>query len=207
MILNIILWSPNLSQVCSAKANMEVHLTDPADIFQANEENEVNTGAGEVMHFEGSPLKKNVFICENTDCGKVYRRKDSLADHQRIVHGAAKLKCQLLDCPALFSRRQFYLGHMWTKHGIGSGAKCDECGKREMTLGLLRKHRSDVHGAADLKCTEPGCQAFYNEKFYLRRHMWMEHGIGEGIKCGECGKRQSDPWHLRTHLRLVHGKM
>ena len=87
-----------------------------------------------------------------------YRRKDSLADHQRIVHGAAKLKCQLPDCPALFSRRQFYLGHMWTKHGIGSGAKCDECGKREMTLGLLRKHRSDVHGAADLKCTEPGCQ-------------------------------------------------
>ena len=196
----------SLSQVCSARLNVDVHLTDPVVLGGVNNEDDWNI-SGEELSLDGPAVKKKVHMCEMGNCGKIYQNNTGLADHHRSVHGAPKLRCEDPACFALFAVRKSHLGHMWVEHGIGAGPKCDECGKRELNLGLLRKHLHTVHGdiklTDKLQCTEPECRAVYTRK-HLRRHMWMEHGIGEGVKCSECGKRATDLWYLADHLRAVH---
>jgi len=198
-------------QVCSARANVEVHMTNPMELVEEKEGDELRID-DQVLSLEGCAVQRKVYICEKIGCGKMYLKKNRLEDHQRSVHGAPKLKCEDSDCTAQFSGRESHRGHMWVQHGIGTGAKCEECGKRELYLGLLRKHIDTVHGgprqAPNLefkhKCTEPGCKAVFTNKHNRHRHMWTEHGIGAGAKCGECGKREQDISHLRNHLRAVH---
>ena len=178
-------------------------MTNPMELVKDKEGDELSID-DQVLSLEGCAVKRKVHICEKSGCGKMYQEKIRLADHQRSVHGAPKLRCEDPDCTAQFSRRQPHLGHMWVEHGIGAGVKCEECGKRELSLGLLRKHLSTVHGAPVLQCSESGCEAVFTEKRQKSRHMWTEHGIGAGAKCDECGKREPDIWHLRNHLRVVH---
>jgi len=260
-------------QVCSARANVKVHMTNPVELIEGKEEEELSID-DQALSLEGCAVqrKRKVYICEKIGCGKMYPEKSRLADHQRSVHGAPKLKCLEPNCSALFIAKDSLPRHMWVehgigagatceecgervsnlkkhlrtvhgapqlapkhrcsepgceavftgkehrrrhiwkKHGIGAGASCEECGKRELNLGLLRKHLRTVHGASHLtpslvpkhQCSETGCQAVFTQKRYRRRHMWTEHGIGAGAKCDECGKREPDIWHLRNHLRVVH---
>ena len=114
-------------------------------------------------------------VCDEPSCAQEYCNKINLADHKRRVHGAEKLKCRDSDCSALFINSAAVTGHMWAKHGIGKGATCEECGKREPKVAYLKNHKRAVHGAPKLQCKEPGCTKTFIYDIDLYNHMKRKH--------------------------------
>lgn len=55
--------------------------------------------------------KMNPEECEVADCGKMFNGKSHLADHMRMVHGFAKLKCNVGECSAEFMSDAVLLKH------------------------------------------------------------------------------------------------
>ena len=124
-----------LTQVCSAKANVEVHLTNPVDFLKTNAAVEMNS------------------------------------DHR----GSSKLKCSDSSCTAEFGGNQALKTHMWVKHGVGKGSKCDECEKRLYGAADLKNHMRAVHGAPRLNCKELGCHATFTYYQELLKHRKTQH--------------------------------
>ena len=164
----------NIFQVCSAKANVQVHIANPEELAEGKHEREPNR-IEHMLEVEGSAVKRKIYICEYFNCGEMFPRPMLLADHQRKAHGAAKLKCQNQECPATFDSRQSQLRHMWVNHGIGEGIRCDECGKREAGLRSLEDHRRSAHGAPKLVCDRQDCGAAYAYASSLRHHIRLNH--------------------------------
>jgi len=54
---------------------------------------------------------KPVVDCEMADCGKKFNLKSHLADHMRMVHGFAKLKCNVGECTAEFMSDAVLMKH------------------------------------------------------------------------------------------------
>ena len=54
---------------------------------------------------------KPVVECEMADCGKKFSVKSHLADHMRMVHGFAKLKCNVGECTAEFMSDAVLMKH------------------------------------------------------------------------------------------------
>ena len=79
---------------------------------------------------------------------------------------------------------------------------CGEIFPRPM---LLADHQRKAHGAAKLKCQNQECSATFDSRQSQLRHMWVNHGIGEGISCDECGKRETGLRSLEDHRRSAHG--
>ena len=54
---------------------------------------------------------KPVVECEMAECGKKFSFKSHLADHMRMVHGFAKLKCNVGECTAEFMSDAVLMKH------------------------------------------------------------------------------------------------
>ena len=68
-------------------------MTNPMELVEEKEGDELRID-DQVLSLEGCAVERKVHTCEKIGCGKMYQRKNRLADHQRSVHGAPKLKCQ-----------------------------------------------------------------------------------------------------------------
>ena len=77
-------------------------MTNPMELVEEKEGDELRID-DQVLSLEGCAVKRKVHICDEIGCGKMYRYKIGLADHQRSVHGAPKLRCKDPDCTAQFS--------------------------------------------------------------------------------------------------------
>ena len=117
--------SPLPAQLCTARADLsDDSLPTKPQIKKVN-----------VTHSEGLALKK--YFCDEPSCDKEFHSTTGLADHKRGAHGANKLKCLDSNCNASFASRTACRGHMWVKHDIGKGPKCDQCGKKEPNISYL----------------------------------------------------------------------
>ena len=113
------------------------------------------------------------FFCDEPGCGRGFSNKNLLFNHKRRFHN--KLKCQDSECSALLPSSSSCLKHMWVKHGIGKGPKCDQCGKREPSVEYLRGHERAVHGAPKLQCRESGCNYNCNYNTDMYGHIKNKH--------------------------------
>ena len=128
--------------------------------------------ANHVKKFHADYFK---FFCDKPGCGRGFPKKSILFSHKRRVHVTDNLKCQDSAFSALFQRSQTCRSHMWVKHGIGKGPKCDQCGKREPSVEYLRGHERAVHGAPKLLCREPGCARVFNYNTDMFKHIRIKH--------------------------------
>ena len=55
-----------------------------------------------------------------------------------------------------------------------------------------------------LKCLDQSCTTKFSCEIHLNRHMWTMHGVGKGLECDVCGKRQNSSYHLSDHMRSLH---
>ena len=134
--------------------------------------NEERSNTVEEEH-QNKKLKRQ--CCKEPGCGKSFGNSFQLANHNISVHGSAKLKCLDQRCTAEFVTKQGLERHMWEKHGIGKGPKCDECGKRIAIETDLKGHMRSFHGAPKLECEVPGCSSTFSFEKGLVLHMKNKH--------------------------------
>ena len=115
------------------------------------------------------------FSCEEPGCGKSYGNRDNLKGHTRSEHGSAKLKCGDSSCTAEFSFQRDLNRHVWVKHGVGKGLKCDKCGKRQSSSFCLKDHMRAFHGAPEIQCGAHGCDATFKYCKSRTKHMRTKH--------------------------------
>ena len=63
------------------------------------------------VHQKEKPVVKPLVDCEMTDCGKKFSLKSHLRDHMRMVHGFAKLKCNVGECTEEFMSDAVLMKH------------------------------------------------------------------------------------------------
>jgi len=158
-------------EVCSARADLGDELLQPQ--LQTRRVKVVPGMSNDSLSLKESQLKRK--YCDEPGCDREYYNNTDLANHKRRAHGAEKLKCRDLDCPAQFGNSASLSRHMWVKHGIGKGPKCEECGKKESTVQYLRNHQRAAHGAAKLQCKVPGCTKTFIYDTDLCNHMKKKH--------------------------------
>ena len=141
------------------------------------EEIENESNAGNNFSEEKGHLNKRLksFICEEPGCGKSYNARDHLNNHKRSEHGAAKLKCKDSSCTVELVSTEGLRRHMWARHGVGKGPKCDECEKRYLSPADLENHMRSAHGAPKLPCNVLGCPSTFNSYQSLFKHRKTKH--------------------------------
>ena len=158
--------------MCTAKPNLG---DDQLQNKLVTKEVKVNAGRGsDILTQEEGPLKSKLY-CDEPRCGRQFNDEIHLANHKRRVHVADKLKCTDASCPASFADRARLRGHMWVKHDIGKGPKCDKCGKKEPNISYLKNHHRAAHGAPKLQCKEPGCAKTFTYDIEMYKHMKRKH--------------------------------
>ena len=147
-------------------------------------------------------LNKELFMCDQ--CPNVYRSKDSLKKHIRVIHSGKPAK-KIRKCP--HCEKEFITipclkEHIAVKHEGNTPYKCPQCQRAFGTMDRLKTHERNVHRR--LKCEECG-QEFCNT-FILKRHKASVHGIRPtGVfQCPACplffNQKVSLDKHVVKHL-------
>jgi len=117
-------------------------------------------------------------------CGEEWKRSDRLADHMRMKHGAAKLRCRKENCPKEFRSTSGFYWHMKTAHRLVVMAPWAR------NLRLVAKGGS-VEGEAKpakakeaikVKCPMESCNKMFLKKRYLLKHMRRVHRVKEEVE-------------------------
>jgi DNA-directed RNA polymerase subunit RPC12/RpoP len=112
-------------------------------------------------------------------CNRLFRTKDRLKEHTRVVHSGVVYACQVDDCPQkgkAYRSKNGYVHHMKSKHS-GTTYHCDECNKTYGNQGALRVHFRVKHNGRKYKC--PECDAPYTKKVTCDSHALRRHTIYE----------------------------
>ena len=99
----------------------------------------------------------------------------SLSLRESALHGSSKFNCMVPECNSNYSFNNHLVKHMWVKHALGKGVKCDECGTRQYSIYDLKDHMRIAHGAPKLECEVLGCSSTFTCSVNLKRHMKNLH--------------------------------
>uniref|UniRef100_A0A8C6AGG0 Uncharacterized protein n=2 Tax=Monodon monoceros TaxID=40151 RepID=A0A8C6AGG0_MONMO len=179
-----------------------------------------STGCEEPFHCGKSPYKCG-------ECGKAFRCKRTLVQHQRI-HSGGLYECS--ECGKTFTYKHTFLRHKTLHTGerpfecsecgktfrfkyklvqhqrIHTGERpyeCAECGKAFGCKSKLVRHQRIHTGAKPYECTE--CGRFFRQSSSLVQHQRIHTGA-RPYECGECEKSFSQSSSLIQHLRIHTGE-
>ncbi|XP_049431835.1 zinc finger protein 501-like [Epinephelus fuscoguttatus] len=153
------------------------------------------------VHSEERP-----FRC--TDCGKTFKLKRELVQHQVVHTGEKPFRCE--ECGAEFSGSCAFKTHMLV-HGAKKPLMCDLCGKTFFYNSKLLEHQQVVHqdretpqkdgqkGLSRVHVEENNficatCRKSFHRKCTFVHHMWRH------------GKEMSNSCRLKEHITLHTGE-
>ncbi|KAM4662360.1 gastrula zinc finger protein XlCGF66.1-like isoform 2-T3 [Discoglossus pictus] len=210
--------------------------TDQEEVFNLTghqqvkeEENPINISKDLFMnwnfpgqHHNSFPYLMKSFAC--SECGKRFRYKSDLFNHQRIHTGEKTFSCS--QCKKSFSRKQYLVKHQRTHTGekpfvclicgkcfsdnthfvihqrSHTGEKpftCMECGKSFTRKEKLNSHQRSHTGEKPFSCLV--CGKCFTSNAYLVIHQRIHTGE-KPYACSDCGKCFTQKQHLNTHQRL-----
>ncbi|KAM4030871.1 gastrula zinc finger protein XlCGF66.1-like [Anomaloglossus baeobatrachus] len=138
---------------------------------------------------------KKPYSC--SECGKYFKVKNSLINHQRSHTGEMPFSCS--ECGKCFKEKSNLIHHLKI-HTVEKPYSCSECGKFFSTKLSLDKHLRIHKGEKPFSCLE--CGKCFLVKDHLVTHQ-RTHTGEKPFSCQECGKcfavRNQLVIHLRTH--------
>ncbi|XP_031419490.1 histone-lysine N-methyltransferase PRDM9-like isoform X4 [Clupea harengus] len=134
-----------------------------------------------------------------TQCGKSFKEKNRLKQHQRI-HTEGPYTCT--QCGKIFSslsalklHRRIHTGEM--------PYTCTQCGKSFMRNDRLKQHQCIHTGKKPYTCTQ--CGKGFISQGGLKVHQRLHTGE-RPYQCTECGKTFSESGSLKSHSRIHTGE-
>ena len=116
------------------------------------------------------------YKCKAEGCGEIFPSNDAVKDHERNVHKSL---------PALV---------------------CSTCDEKKVisfkSKRAWRTHQKLYHkGDWNFPCTVQGCEAMFNIKGELTRHLLHVHDLGEQIPCPHCKKPLNGELAMHRHFK------
>lgn len=121
-----------------------------------------------------------IYKCEQ--CGRQFRQKTTLQQHERTHSDSRPYKCP--ECGKCF-RQQSHLKQHVRIHSQEKPYACDFCKRTFRQQAILNQHLRVHSGEKPYKCTE--CGKFFRQKTILDQHVRMH--MGE--KCPRQSKKKS----------------
>ncbi|XP_073542290.1 uncharacterized protein [Phyllobates terribilis] len=146
---------------------------------------------------EDSHTEDRLFTC--SECGKCFKQKSRLVQHQKIHTGEKPYSC--LECSKCFKQKSYLAQHQRIHTGENLFS-CDECGKRfTQRLGLVEHQR--IHtGEKPFSCLE--CGKTFTTKSNLLKHQ-RNHQREKPFSCEKCGICFTFKSELVKHQK-IHGE-
>ncbi|XP_039621117.1 zinc finger protein 33A-like isoform X2 [Polypterus senegalus] len=138
--------------------------------------------------------KKKIYNCP--ECGKGFRWKSKLREHQTMHFGEKPYFCAV--CGKRFSYKRSIQRHQ-VLHTGEKCHPCPECGKLFTTKEYVQKHQITHTGEHPYPCTQ--CGRRFKSKPNLKQHQRI-HGIGKSYCCSKCGRSFKWKSSLSVHLKV-----
>ena len=126
-------------------------------------------------------------------CGKHYKSKKQLSDHESTVHKFKQCSCNV--CGKTFERRKLLINHM-DNHKTKKCPSCD----RNFKTSTYYKH---IHSCKIYNCTT--CDFETKRKPELKKHNRLMHNIRKGTQCTQCDYVSPCTSNMKRHIHFVHG--
>ncbi|XP_054566539.1 zinc finger protein 350 isoform X2 [Eptesicus fuscus] len=142
--------------------------------------------------------REKAHVCN--DCGKAFKKKSCLTDHQ-VIHTREKPH-QCSEDGKAFSRNVTLTERQRTHTGE-KPYKCSECGKAFLKKSLLSIHQRTHTGEKPFVCSECGKGFIRNGDLVVHRRI---HTGEKPCICKECGKSFIRMSNLTVHRRIHTGE-
>ncbi|XP_054566021.1 zinc finger protein 350 [Eptesicus fuscus] len=143
--------------------------------------------------------REKTHVC--SDCGKAFKKKSCLTDHQ-VIHTREKPHQCCTEYGKAFTRK-FTLTEQQSKHTGEKPYKCSECGKAFLKKSLLSIHQRTHTGEKPFVCSECGKGFIRNGDLIVHRRF---HTGEKPYVCNECGEGYFQKGDLIAHERFHTGK-
>ena len=166
------------------------------------------------------------FLC--TVCKKSFSRKDKLNDHKKEVHHGQRFKCpkciasftqkaklknhmkagkhkksqhlhECSFCDTKFKSWHKMDRHIKEVHTRETQVRCPQCDKVFSREEHMRSHMRNVHLDKTEKFQCDICQASFDYKYNLKRHVKQVHE-NFSFKCQECSAAYTQKYKLEKHV-------
>jgi DNA-directed RNA polymerase subunit RPC12/RpoP len=131
------------------------------------------------------------FMC--SFCGEVFGDARALSDHELRLHAT-----EFEDEAAVTA----------AEVGAIRSYGCSLCHRTFARTSHLRKHEARVHDSDSrpgVACVSTDCDAVFDNKYNMRRHVSVVHRTESIYDCEMCHKQFGFLQHLNTHRSVDHG--
>lgn len=147
------------------------------------------------------------YKCSNQVCGKQFRSKIGLIQHEAQHTGDHRFECHI--CGKGFQVRSYLTTHLKT-HSDSKPYKCGECGEAFKAKQTMIDHEARHLGVKAFGCSK--CEQRFISKALCVRHEKLQHATatdaglkggsanGNHFPCSVCQKKFNRQSYLKTHM-------